>query len=81
MRTLMIVTAFAVMGALAACGNTTQDRALSGAGLGAAAGGAVGAVTGGGLVEGALLGGAAGAAGGALTDEDDVNLGDPIWRR
>jgi hypothetical protein len=78
---LMIAAAFAATGALAACGNTTQERALSGGGLGAAAGGALGAVTGGGVVEGALLGGAAGAAGGALTDEEDVNLGEPIWKR
>jgi hypothetical protein len=27
------------------------------------------------------LGGAAGAAAGGLTDEDDINLGDPVWNR
>jgi osmotically inducible lipoprotein OsmB len=64
---------------LAACGETTTDRALSGAGIGAAAGGATGAVTGGSVLGGAALGGAGGAAAGGLTDEDDVNLGDPVW--
>lgn len=44
-----------------------------------AAGGAAGAVTGGSAARGALLGGAAGAATGALTDENDLDLGDPVW--
>ena len=66
---------------LAACGSSTTDRAISGAGIGAAAGAGTAAVTGGSPVTGGLLGGAAGAATGALTDEDDVNLGDPIWNR
>ena len=45
-------------------------------------GGGTAAVTGGSPVTGGLLGGAAGAAiGGGLTDEDDLNLGDPIWDR
>ena len=65
--------------AVAACGSTTEDRALSGAGLGAAAGAGAAAITGGDLLVGGLLGGAAGAATGALTDEDDLNLGDPLW--
>jgi osmotically inducible lipoprotein OsmB len=64
---------------LAACGTSTGERAASGAGIGAAAGGATGAATGGSVAGGALLGGAAGAAAGAATDEDDVDLGDPIW--
>jgi osmotically inducible lipoprotein OsmB len=65
--------------ALAACGNTTSDRALSGGAIGAGAG-AVGGVLLGSPVAGALLGGAAGAAAGALTDKDDIDLGKPIWR-
>jgi osmotically inducible lipoprotein OsmB len=65
---------------LSACGTTGTDRALSGGGIGAGAGAAVGAVTGIGVGTGALIGGAAGAAAGALTDEDDVNLGKPVWR-
>jgi osmotically inducible lipoprotein OsmB len=64
---------------LAACGETTTDRALSGAGIGAAAGAATGAATGGSVLGGAAIGGAGGAAAGGLTDEDDVNLGDPVW--
>ena len=32
-------------------------------------------------VTGAILGGAAGGAAGVLTDEDDVDLGDPVWKR
>ncbi len=70
----IVVSSIALLG-LAACGETKQDRALSGAGLGAAAGAGVGALTG-----GSVLGGAAGAAGGYLTDKDDVNLGKPAWK-
>ena len=33
------------------------------------------------FLEAGKLGGAAGAAVGGLTDEDDINLGDPIWNR
>jgi Ca2+/Na+ antiporter len=65
---------------LAACGNTTGDRALSGAAIGAGAGLAVGAVTGATLLEGAVVGGALGAAAGALTDNRQINLGRPLWR-
>ena len=75
-------SALAIFGLiLAACGSSTTDRALSGGGIGAAAGAGTAAVTGGNPITGGLLGGAAGAATGALTDEDDVNLGDPIWNR
>jgi hypothetical protein len=66
--------------ALAGCGESKTDRALSGAGIGAA-GGAVGGALLGSPATGALLGGAAGAAAGALTDQNDVDLGKPIWRR
>jgi hypothetical protein len=65
---------------LAACGTTTQDRALSGGGIGAGAGALGGAMVGH-PVEGALLGGAAGAAGGALTNPSQVDLGKPVWKR
>lgn len=63
-----------------ACGTSKTDRALSGAALGAGGGAALGAATGN-TVGGALLGGAAGAATGALTNPDQVDLGDPLWRR
>lgn len=66
--------------ALAACGNTTEDRALSGAGIGAAGGAVIGAVTGIGPVGGALIGGAVGGTAGVLTDPSQVNLGKPVWR-
>lgn len=65
---------------LAACGSSPGDRALTGGAIGAGTGAAVGAVTGGSAVGGALLGGAAGAAGGYLTDEEDIDLGEPIYR-
>lgn len=70
----------ALAGALAACGQTTGDRALSGAGLGAAAGAGVGALTGTSVIGGAALGGVAGGAAGALTSPNTVNLGRPAWR-
>ncbi len=62
-----------------ACGSSTSDRTLSGAGIGAAAGTVVGAFTGLSLLQGALIGAAAGGLTGALTSEDAINLGDPIW--
>lgn len=74
------IIAAAALG-LAACGETTSDRALSGAGIGAGAGALGSALTGGNAVTGAVLGGAAGAAVGGFTDKDDVNLGKPAWKR
>jgi hypothetical protein len=65
--------------ALGACGQTTGDRALSGAGIGAGVG-AVGGLMVGSPVEGALIGGAVGAGTGALTSPRNINLGRPIWR-
>ena len=63
----------------AACGSSTGDRAASGAGIGAGVGTIVGAVTGLTILEGVLIGAAAGGLTGALTDDDVINLGDPIW--
>lgn len=65
---------------LAACGDTTGDRALSGGALGAGAGAVGTAVLGGNPVTGALVGGAVGAAAGGLTKKKDVDLGKPAWR-
>jgi hypothetical protein len=81
--TMRFLPLLALGGALfvAGCGNTTGDRALSGAAIGAGTGLAVGAVTGATLLQGAVVGGALGAAAGALTDNDQVNLGRPAWRR
>lgn len=82
MRTISnLVVAVAILFTVAACGSSTSDRALSGAGLGAAGGAAISAVTGGDLLTGAVLGGAVGAAAGGLTDEDDFDLGEPIWNK
>ena len=73
--------ALVVVGVLATgCGSTTEDRGLSGAGLGAAAGAVVGAVTGLSIVEGVVIGAVAGGAAGMLTDERQVNLGKPAWK-
>lgn len=62
--------------ALAGCGTTTSERALSGAGVGAAIGAGGAAVTGGSIGSGAVIGGAVGAATGALTDESEIDLDD-----
>jgi osmotically inducible lipoprotein OsmB len=74
------VSLIALALSLSACGTTGGDRALSGGAIGAGAGAAVGAVTGMGIGTGALVGGAVGAGAGALTDENDIDLGKPIWR-
>lgn len=75
---LPIIGAVAVI-ALAGCGETKGDRAISGGAIGAGAG-AVGGALLGSPGAGAAIGGAAGAATGALTDKDDVDLGKPVWR-
>ncbi len=60
--------------ALAACGTQVGDRMASGAAIG----GGVGLAAGGaGVIPGAIIG----AAVGGLTSPEDVNLGDPVWRR
>ena len=71
--------AAATLLALAACGSSTSDRAISGGAIGAGVGGAA-ALTGH-TLGGAALGGAAGAATGALTNEHDIDLGKPIWKK
>lgn len=78
-RLTSAAAALGLMLALGACGSSTGDRALSGAGIGAGIGAAGAAVTGGSVLGGAALGGAAGAATGAVTDEDDIDLGKPVW--
>ncbi len=42
---------------------------------------AVGAVTGLSIVEGVVIGAAAGGLTGALTDEETIDLGDPVWKK
>lgn len=80
MKHLGGAAALAMVLALGACGTSTQDRALSGGAIGAGAG-ALGGAAVGRPVGGAVLGGAAGAATGAFTDDDQINLGRPWWRR
>jgi osmotically inducible lipoprotein OsmB len=80
LRTILAVPVLGLILLLAACGESRLDRGLSGAAIGAGAGAAGGAVTGGSVLGGAVLGGAAGGAAGVLTDEDDVDLGRPVWR-
>jgi osmotically inducible lipoprotein OsmB len=77
LRPILVIFGLSVL--VAACGSSTTDRALSGAGIGAGVGAATGAATGGSVLGGAAIGGAGGAAAGGLTDEDDIDLGDPVW--
>jgi osmotically inducible lipoprotein OsmB len=53
--------------ALAGCGDTPGQRALSGGAIGAGSGAVIGAATGGSPATGALIGGGVGAFGGAVT--------------
>lgn len=76
MKNFGFITMGVVTLALSACGNTTGERALSGAGIGAGAGAVGSAVTGGNPWAGAAIGGVAGGVVGAATDKDDINLGD-----
>lgn len=76
---IKLLSAAALVAFLGACGNTTGDRAVTGAGIGAGTGALVGAVSGLSVGTGALIGAGVGAAVGALTDKDTLNLGDPIW--
>jgi osmotically inducible lipoprotein OsmB len=66
---------------LAACGTSTGDRGLSGAGLGAASGAVIGAVVGGPVLGAAAIGAGAGALAGMATSPSTVDLGKPIWDR
>ncbi|MFZ4690346.1 MAG: YMGG-like glycine zipper-containing protein [Polymorphobacter sp.] len=65
---------FAALGSLAACttdqyGNQQASRGLKGAGIGAAGGAIVGAITGGDVLAGAAIGAAAGAVVGIVTED------------
>lgn len=74
-----LLSAAAMVAFLGACGSSTGDRAVTGAGIGAGTGAAVGAITSMSMGTGALIGAGVGAAVGAITDKGDINLGDPIW--
>jgi osmotically inducible lipoprotein OsmB len=73
----------AMLGALslAACGTTPTERGLTGAGIGAATGAVIGGVTGGDVGTGAVVGGVVGGAVGALTTKDEIDIGDPPWKK
>jgi uncharacterized membrane protein len=79
MKKIFVAAAALSALALGACGTSTSDRAISGAGIGAGAG-AVGGLLLGDPVTGALIGGAVGAGTGALTDQNQIDLGKPIWK-
>jgi len=80
MKILSSCVLAASLATVAGCGTTTQDRGLSGAGIGASAGAIIGAVTGLSVVEGAVLGAVGGGLTGALTKPSQVNMGDPAWK-
>jgi osmotically inducible lipoprotein OsmB len=65
--------------ALSACGTTTGDRGLSGAGIGAATGAVAAAIVGGPVLAATAIGAGAGALAGMATTPSAVNLGKPIW--
>ena len=67
MRISTIVLLLSASLGLAACGHDPGTRAVTGGLMGAGAGAAVGAVTGGSPATGALIGGGIGAVGGAVT--------------
>jgi hypothetical protein len=79
MRSFVTFVAAALF--LTACGNTSEERGITGAGLGAAGGAMLGAVTGLSVLQGAVIGTAVGGAAGLLTNKDTLNIGDPIWKR
>ena len=81
MNKLSKISCLSLILALSACGNTQQDRTLSGAGIGAGVGAVGGTIIGGNPAAGAVVGAAVGGAAGNLTKEQDVNLGKPIWKK
>jgi osmotically inducible lipoprotein OsmB len=80
MKRIILAGAAVSLIALGGCGETTGDRAISGAGIGAGIG-AVGGLMVGAPLQGAAIGAAVGAGTGALTSPSQVDLGRPAWRR
>jgi osmotically inducible lipoprotein OsmB len=79
MRSSLMLASIAVTCiALSGCGQTMGCRALTGAGVGAAGGAVIGALTGGPLT-GAAIGAVAGGATGALTSPNVVNGPSPCY--
>jgi len=77
MKTRKQILALCLAAGLAGCSNmsTTEQRSLSGAGMGAAGGALIAGLTGGHAGAGALIGAAAGAAGGFLYDKHEKSQG------
>ncbi len=73
MKSVKYITLIATLAMLSACGTDPGERALSGAGIGAAGGAVAGAALGNPLA-GAAVGGVVGAGTGLLTRPDQVNL-------
>ena len=70
MRSLAITLGMTAMLGLSACGHSTGERLVSGAGIGALGGAGIAAATHGDPLTGALIGGGLGLAAGAIVDSD-----------
>lgn len=78
-RIALVAALLFSLSALGGCGQSTGDRAISGAAIGAG-GGALAGWALGSPGMGALVGGAVGGAVGGLTSPDQIDLGKPVWR-
>lgn len=76
LRLVTIPAALVSIVLAAGCGSTGGERALSGAGIGAALGAGAAAVSDGDVATGAAVGGVVGGVTGALTDEDQIDIDD-----
>ena len=66
---------------LTACGTDPKDRTQGGAAAGAGSGAVLGMWAGPpGMLVGAVIGGGAGALAGATVPEENLDLGDPVWK-
>jgi len=81
MQRLLLTLSIISLVFLSACGDTSMNRSLSGAAIGAGIGTMGSVIAGGAVVPGLLIGGAVGAATGVLTDTSQINLGKPIWEK
>ncbi|MGD9639213.1 MAG: hypothetical protein AB7U85_09175 [Alphaproteobacteria bacterium] len=73
---------FVLLITLAACGTDIKDRTQGGAAAGATAGATVGMWGGpAGMLVGGLIGGGMGALTGASVPQENVDLGEPVWKK
>lgn len=80
-RLAATVTILSLVLLLTACGDNRFDRGVTGGAVGAGTGAVAGVLLGPlGVATGALIGLGAGAATGVATDEDQIDLGEPIYR-